>query len=191
MEGEEEEAGAAILGPAAALHSHAGAGAGAGGGGEEQPPQQPPVYCAVGVGREEDWKANLQWVLANVPRSRRLVLAHLRRPPSRINMSTCVASPSFFLLLLLLLLPPQPTNQQFNLFWTSQNQYLPFSSIYIYIFKQKKTIYFLLMLSPYKTYMHYCLHFGVGGYSEIAVSFLETKDFAAAPAAGLQHHGCL
>jgi hypothetical protein len=144
MEGEEEEAGAAILGPAAALHSHAGAGAGAGGGGEEQPPQQPPVYCAVGVGREEDWKANLQWVLANVPRSRRLVLAHLRRPPSRINMSTCVASPSFLLLLLLLLLlAPQPTNQPtsssiyFGLHKTNTYLFL----LYIYIFSNKKKLY--------------------------------------------------
>jgi hypothetical protein len=142
MEGEEEEAGAAILGPAAALHSHAGAGAGAGGGGEEQPPQQPPVYCAVGVGREEDWKANLQWVLANVPRSRRLVLAHLRRPPSRINMSTCVASPSF--LLLPLLLAPQPTNQPtsnsiyFGLHKTNTYLFL----LYIYFFSNKKNYIF-------------------------------------------------
>ncbi|CAL5020300.1 unnamed protein product [Urochloa decumbens] len=71
----EEEVGAAILGPAAALHLHDD---------EEEEEQPPPVYCAVGIGRE--WKANLQWVLANVPRSKRLVLAHLRRPPSRINM---------------------------------------------------------------------------------------------------------
>ncbi|CAO2040145.1 unnamed protein product [Urochloa humidicola] len=69
----EEEVGAAILGPAAALHLHDD---------DEEQPQ--PVYCAVGIGSE--WKANLQWVLANVPRSKRLVLAHLRRPPSRINM---------------------------------------------------------------------------------------------------------
>ncbi|CAL4967724.1 unnamed protein product [Urochloa decumbens] len=72
----EEEVGAAILGPAAALHLHDDV---------EEEEQPPPVYCAVGIGRE--WKANLQWVLANVPRSKRLVLAHLRRPPSRINMS--------------------------------------------------------------------------------------------------------
>ncbi|CAL4886078.1 unnamed protein product [Urochloa decumbens] len=71
----EEEVGAAILGPAAALHLHDD---------DEEEEQPPPVYCAVGIGRE--WKANLQWVLANVPRSKRLVLAHLRRPPSRINM---------------------------------------------------------------------------------------------------------
>ncbi|CAN6245562.1 unnamed protein product [Urochloa humidicola] len=70
---EEEDVGAAILGPAAALHLDDD---------DEEQPQ--PVYCAVGIGSE--WKANLQWVLANVPRSKRLVLAHLRRPPSRINM---------------------------------------------------------------------------------------------------------
>jgi hypothetical protein len=89
----------------------------------------------VGVGREEDWKANLQWVLANVPRSRRLVLAHLRRPPSRINMSTCVASPSF-LLLLLLLLAPQPTNQPAVQFILDFTKPIPtfFFYIYIYIF---------------------------------------------------------
>ncbi|KAM3257370.1 hypothetical protein ACQJBY_049587 [Aegilops geniculata] len=41
------------------------------------------VYCAVG----KEWRANLRWVLANFPRSRhRLVLAHVHRPPHRINM---------------------------------------------------------------------------------------------------------
>ncbi|KAG2655095.1 U-box domain-containing protein 33-like isoform X2 [Panicum virgatum] len=75
---EEEVEAAAILGPAAALRLH-----------DHDDDEQPqPVYCAVGgIGKnEEEWKANLQWVLANVPRSKRLVLAHLRRPPSRINM---------------------------------------------------------------------------------------------------------
>nr|CAB3448384.1 unnamed protein product [Digitaria exilis] len=69
----EEEEDAIVAPAAAALHLHGGGG---GGGGDE-------VYCAVGIG---NWKANLQWVLANVPRSKRLVLAHLRRPTSRINM---------------------------------------------------------------------------------------------------------
>ncbi|KAJ1281685.1 hypothetical protein BS78_04G324800 [Paspalum vaginatum] len=71
------------------------------------------VYCAVGIGiaaaggngnwkqeaawakhnQKQEWKANLQWALANVvaasggnSKRRRLVLSHLRRPPSRINM---------------------------------------------------------------------------------------------------------
>ncbi|CAD6241624.1 unnamed protein product [Miscanthus lutarioriparius] len=57
------------------------------------------VYCAVGIGTgsgsrnqaqaAKEWKANLRWVLAALaPRrsSRRLVLAHLRRPTSRINI---------------------------------------------------------------------------------------------------------
>jgi hypothetical protein len=49
----------------------------------------------------EEWKANLRWVLAALaPRrsSRRLVLvlvlAHLRRPTSRINISACLPCPS-------------------------------------------------------------------------------------------------
>jgi hypothetical protein len=67
------------------------------------------VYCAVGIGTgsrnqaqaAEEWKANLRWVLAALaPRrsSRRLVLvlvlAHLRRPTSRINISACLPCPS-------------------------------------------------------------------------------------------------
>ncbi|PAN09032.1 hypothetical protein PAHAL_1G453400 [Panicum hallii] len=75
---EEELGEAIILGPAAALRLQDRDD-------DEQQPQ--PVYCAVGgIAGKEEWKANLQWVLANVPRSKRLVLAHLRRPPSRINM---------------------------------------------------------------------------------------------------------
>ncbi|PUZ78323.1 hypothetical protein GQ55_1G443600 [Panicum hallii var. hallii] len=75
---EEELGEAIILGPAAALRLQDRDN-------DEQQPQ--PVYCAVGgTAGKEEWKANLQWVLANVPRSKRLVLAHLRRPPSRINM---------------------------------------------------------------------------------------------------------
>jgi hypothetical protein len=61
-----------------------------GGGGEQQV-----VYCAVGkkeAGREWNWKANLLWVLANLPRRNRLVFLHLHRPASRINMSTFLAS---------------------------------------------------------------------------------------------------
>ena len=50
-----------------------------GGSGEEE------VYCAVGKAHW-NWKANLRWVLANFP-GRRLVLAHVHRPPHRINMS--------------------------------------------------------------------------------------------------------
>lgn len=48
------------------------------------------VYCAVGKEAAKEWKANLQWALANFPRTRcnRLVLAHVHRPASRINMST-------------------------------------------------------------------------------------------------------
>ncbi|XP_044956782.1 U-box domain-containing protein 33-like isoform X1 [Hordeum vulgare subsp. vulgare] len=42
------------------------------------------VYCAVGK-EQWNWKANLRWVLANFP-GRRLVLAHVHRPPHRINM---------------------------------------------------------------------------------------------------------
>ncbi|KAL6591533.1 hypothetical protein ACP70R_050036 [Stipagrostis hirtigluma subsp. patula] len=52
-------------------------------GGQEQ---EQAVYCAVGKEGAKEWKANLQWVLANFPRTKRLVLAHLHRPPSRINM---------------------------------------------------------------------------------------------------------
>ncbi|KAL6911282.1 hypothetical protein ACP4OV_000087 [Aristida adscensionis] len=47
------------------------------------------VLCAVALGKEaaaKEWKANLRWALANVARGKRLVLAHLHRPPSRINM---------------------------------------------------------------------------------------------------------
>ncbi|VAI32316.1 unnamed protein product [Triticum turgidum subsp. durum] len=45
------------------------------------------VYCAVGKEAGREWRANLRWVLANFPRSRhRLVLAHVHRPPHRINM---------------------------------------------------------------------------------------------------------
>ncbi|NP_001168289.1 putative U-box domain protein kinase family [Zea mays] len=51
------------------------------------------VYCAVGIGTgsgSQEWKDNLRWVLAALaPRrssSRCLVLAHLRRPTSRINI---------------------------------------------------------------------------------------------------------
>ncbi|KAM3275214.1 hypothetical protein ACQJBY_043897 [Aegilops geniculata] len=45
------------------------------------------VYCAVGKEAGREWRANLRWVLANLPRSRhRLVLAHVHRPPHRINM---------------------------------------------------------------------------------------------------------
>ncbi|KAF7104843.1 hypothetical protein CFC21_105710 [Triticum aestivum] len=51
----------------------------AAGAGEEE------VYCAVGK-EQWNWKANLRWVLANFP-GRRLVLAHVHRPPHRINMS--------------------------------------------------------------------------------------------------------
>jgi hypothetical protein len=87
---EEELGEAIILGPAAALRLQDRDD-------DEQQPQ--PVYCAVGgIAGKEEWKANLQWVLANVPRSKRLVLAHLRRPPSRINMSAFLASCFFFLL---------------------------------------------------------------------------------------------
>ncbi|XP_020173161.1 U-box domain-containing protein 33 [Aegilops tauschii subsp. strangulata] len=50
----------------------------AAGAGEEE------VYCAVGK-EQWNWKANLRWVLANFP-GRRLVLAHVHRPPHRINM---------------------------------------------------------------------------------------------------------
>ncbi|VAI81349.1 unnamed protein product [Triticum turgidum subsp. durum] len=50
----------------------------AAGSGEEE------VYCAVGK-EQWNWKANLRWVLANFP-GRRLVLAHVHRPPHRINM---------------------------------------------------------------------------------------------------------
>jgi hypothetical protein len=52
------------------------------------------VYYAEGIGTgsgSQEWKANLSWVLAALaPRrssSRCLVLAHLRRPTSRINIS--------------------------------------------------------------------------------------------------------
>lgn len=44
------------------------------------------VYCAVGKEAGREWRANLRWVLANFP-GRRLVLAHVHRPPHRINMS--------------------------------------------------------------------------------------------------------
>ncbi|XBH69956.1 hypothetical protein VPH35_097720 [Triticum aestivum] len=45
------------------------------------------VYRAVGKEAGREWRANLRWVLANFPRSRhRLVLAHVHRPPHRINM---------------------------------------------------------------------------------------------------------
>ena len=50
----------------------------AAGAGEEE------VYCAVAK-EHWNWKANLRWVLANFP-GRRLVLAHVHRPPHRINM---------------------------------------------------------------------------------------------------------
>jgi len=66
------------------------------------------VYCAVGIGTgsgsrnqaraAKEWKANLRWVLAALaPRrssSKRLVLAHLRRPTSRMNISACLPCPS-------------------------------------------------------------------------------------------------
>ncbi|XP_062221464.1 U-box domain-containing protein 33-like isoform X2 [Phragmites australis] len=52
----------------------------------EQRQEEQVVYCAVGKEAAKEWKANLQWVLANVPRSKRIVLAHLHRPASRINM---------------------------------------------------------------------------------------------------------
>jgi hypothetical protein len=59
---------------------------------EDDDEEQQVVYCAVGkkeAGREWNWKANLLWVLANLPRRRkRLVFLHLHRPASRINMST-------------------------------------------------------------------------------------------------------
>ena len=97
---------------------------GGGGGGRHQNQNQETeeehaqaVYCAVGMGigigigigigtgsasqnqaqAAEEWKANLRWVLAALaPRrsSRRLVLAHLRRPTSRINISACPFSSS-------------------------------------------------------------------------------------------------
>ncbi|GJM87403.1 hypothetical protein PR202_ga03353 [Eleusine coracana subsp. coracana] len=51
--------------------------------GEEE---QQVVYCAVGKEAGREWKANLLWVLANLPRSKRLVFLHLHRPASRINM---------------------------------------------------------------------------------------------------------
>jgi len=95
----EIEAAAMLVAPAAALQLH-----------DHDDDEQPqPVYCAVGgIGKnEEEWKANLQWVLANEPRSKRLVLAHLRRPPSRINMSSFLASSILLLLLFCFLLHNQ------------------------------------------------------------------------------------
>ncbi|WVZ73088.1 hypothetical protein U9M48_021436 [Paspalum notatum var. saurae] len=81
---------------------------------QEDDEEEQLVYCAVGVGiaraggggngnrketmakhkrKQQEWKANLQWVLANVAaasnskrRRQRIVLVHLRRLPSRINM---------------------------------------------------------------------------------------------------------
>lgn len=65
-----------------------------GGSHEEEEEEEVPaavVYCAVGKDGGREWKANLRWVLANFPhRSRRrfsLVLAHVHRPPHRVNMS--------------------------------------------------------------------------------------------------------
>lgn len=48
------------------------------------------VYCAVGKEAVKEWKANLMWVLAAFPwrrRRSRIVLIHVHRPPSRVNMS--------------------------------------------------------------------------------------------------------
>uniref|UniRef100_A0A0E0GF23 RING-type E3 ubiquitin transferase n=1 Tax=Oryza nivara TaxID=4536 RepID=A0A0E0GF23_ORYNI len=47
------------------------------------------VYCAVGKEAVKEWKANLMWVLAAFPwrrRRSRIVLIHVHRPPSRVNM---------------------------------------------------------------------------------------------------------
>ncbi|KAM0906541.1 hypothetical protein ACQ4PT_016683 [Festuca glaucescens] len=69
----------------------AAGGVGRGGGGEDDAEERADVYCAVGKDAGREWKANLRWVLADFPRSqchRRLVLvlAHVHRPPQRINM---------------------------------------------------------------------------------------------------------
>ncbi|KAL5208429.1 hypothetical protein ABZP36_032864 [Zizania latifolia] len=55
-------------------------------GGGEQRREEAAVYCAVGKEAGKEWTANLQWVLGTFPRSRQLVLVHVLRPASRVNM---------------------------------------------------------------------------------------------------------
>jgi hypothetical protein len=67
-------------------------GVGRGGSGEDDAEERADVYCAVGKDAGREWRANLRWVLADFPRSQShrrlvLVLAHVHRPPQRINMS--------------------------------------------------------------------------------------------------------
>lgn len=62
-----------------------------GGSGEDDAEERADVYCAVGKDAGREWRANLRWVLADFPRSQShrrlvLVLAHVHRPPQRINM---------------------------------------------------------------------------------------------------------
>ncbi|KAM0863938.1 hypothetical protein ACQ4PT_044247 [Festuca glaucescens] len=66
-------------------------GVGRGGSGEDDAEERADVYCAVGKDAGREWRANLRWVLADFPRSQShrrlvLVLAHVHRPPQRINM---------------------------------------------------------------------------------------------------------